>query len=71
MNLAQIAAVAVDAQAAVHHLNNAARAVGLSPAGEAVRDAHRARMSVCSEFFAATVAANDEVLSPAPMPEIA
>mgnify|MGYP003577525416 CR=1 FL=1 len=66
MNLAQIAAVAVDAQAAVHHLNNAARLTGLSPAGEAVRDAQRARLAVCSEYFGATVAANEVDFHPVP-----
>lgn len=59
MNLAQVAAVAVDAQAAVHHLNNAARAVGLNATGKAVRDAHRSQLAVCAEHFAATEAANE------------
>lgn len=66
MNLAPVVAVAVDAQAAVHHLNNAARVVGLSPEGEAVRDTHRTRLAVCSEFFAATVAANEVEFSTEP-----
>ena len=71
MNLRLVAAVAVDAQAAVHHLNNGARSVGLSPTGEAVREAHRSRLAVCAEYFAATVAVNDASFAPAPAPELA
>jgi hypothetical protein len=64
MNLSQIAAVAVDAQAAVHHLNNASRAVDLSETGKAVRDAHRSRLAVCAEYFAGAAAMNDELFVP-------
>lgn len=59
MNLAFISAVAVDAQAAVHHLNDAARLVGLPPEGETVRRVYRARLVACSQCFAGTRAAND------------
>jgi len=59
MNLAQVAAVAVDAQATVHHLNAAARAVGLTAFGEAMRETHRTRLAICAEHFAATEAANE------------
>lgn len=70
MNLRLVTAVAVDAQAAVHHLNNAARRVGLSPTGEAVREAHRSRLAVCAEHFAALAPANDSVFTPAFEPEL-
>lgn len=71
MNLSQVAAVAVDAQAAVHHLNNAARAVGLNPKGQAVRDAHRSQLAVCAEYFASAAAMNDATFAPSSEPELA
>jgi len=65
MKLVQVAAIAADAQSALHCLNHAARA-GTTPLLCAQRDVQRARLAVCGEFFAETVAGNDAEFQTAP-----
>jgi hypothetical protein len=59
MKLVQVAAIAADAQSALHCLNHAERTGGTTPMLRAEREVQRARLAVCGEFFAEAVAVND------------
>jgi len=69
-HLQQLVHMAVDAQARLMGINDAAR-VMTGPVIEAHRNLQRARLAVCAEHFAALVPANDEAFTPAPEPELA